>query len=271
MGKTIVFIHGAWLNSRSWEYFVSYFEGKGYTCITPEWPYKDFSRESMYANTPPELAKVGIKEITDHYEKIIRALSEPPLLIGHSIGGLIVQQLLDRGVGSAGVALSSVAPTGVFILYWTVIRANIGVLLTWRGWRKVVKMNLPNFQYAFANTLQAGQQRKYYERYVVPETGRVFFQIALAPVDFKQAIKVNFKNNTRAPLLLVAGEKDQLIPARIVKSNYKHYKVSTAKTDFHEFKGRSHLIVAQDGWEDVADYVLTWLNQQSSENLKPVG
>jgi alpha-beta hydrolase superfamily lysophospholipase len=95
----------------------------------------------------------------------------------------------------------------------------------------------------------------------VPETGRIFFQAAFAQLDPHHAIRVNFKNNSRAPLLLIAGEKDHLVPAHVVRSNYKHHKQSTARTDLKEFPGRSHLITAGEGWEEVADFIADWLEQ----------
>lgn len=261
MAKTIVFIHGAWLTSLSWENFIGYFEKQGYTCLVPEWPYRDKSVEELRASTPPELAQIGVKELVDHFESIVRALPEPPILMGHSFGGLIVQQLLDRGVGSAGVAFDSVAPEGVFALDWSVLKANTSVLFKWMNWDKVLTMSFPEFQYAFVNTFPEEEQQKYYDRYVVPETGRIFFQAALAALDPHHALHVNFKNNERGPLLLIAGERDHLIPAHVAKSNYEHYQHSSARTDYHEFAGRAHLIIAQDGWEEVADYTANWLDQ----------
>ena len=265
MAKNIVFVHGAWLTSQSWENFIGYFEKKGYTWSAPEWPYRDKPVAELLESTPPELAQVGVKEITDHYEGIIKALPEPPILMGHSFGGLVVQQLLDRGLGSAGVALDSVAPEGVFALDWSVLKANASVLFKWMAWDQVVHMSLPEFQFAFTNTFPEEQQKKYYDRYVVPESGRIFFQAAFAQLDPHHAIRVNFKNNERAPLLLTVGEFDNLIPAHVARSNYEHYKQSTARTDFQEFKGRAHLLLAQDGWEEVADYVANWLEQVPSK------
>ncbi|MEA2575859.1 MAG: hypothetical protein QOH93_3157 [Chloroflexia bacterium] len=259
--KTIVFIHGAWLTSLSWENYIEYFEKKGYTCIAPEWPLKDRPAEELRANPPPELGRLGVKELVDHFEAIIRSLPEPPILIGHSFGGLIVQQLLDRGAGSAGVGLDSAAPEGVFAVTGTVLKANAGVLLGWMNWKKAIRMSLPQFQYAFTNTFPEKEQKYYYERYVVPETGRIFFQAAFAMLDPHHAIRVNYKNNDRAPLLLIAGEKDHLVPPSVTRSNYTRYKHSTARTDFKEFKGRSHLISSGEGWKEVAGYIAGWLEQ----------
>lgn len=261
MSDTIVLVHGAWLTRLSWENFVPYFERKGYTCVLPEWPYRDKSVEDLRDNTPPELAEIGVTELTDHFEAIIRDMPEPPILIGHSFGGLVVQELLDRGVGSAGVALDAVAPEGVLALDWTVLKANMRVLSTWMGWDKVLTMTFPEFQYAFTNTFPEEEQRKYYDRYVVPESGRLFFQVAFAQLDPHHATRVNFDNNERAPLLLIAGEKDHLVPAHVVRSNYEHHKRSAARTDFHEFPGRAHFLTVQEGWEEVAGYIVNWLDE----------
>jgi pimeloyl-ACP methyl ester carboxylesterase len=265
MSNTIVFIHGAWLTKLSWENFIPYFEHKGYTCLTPEWPYRDASVEELREHTPPELAEIGVTELTDHFAAIIKAMPEPPILIGHSFGGLIVQQLLDRGLGSAGVALDAVVPEGVLALDWNVLKANMRVLSTWMGWDKVLTMSFEEFQFAFTNTFPEEEQRKYYERYVVPESGRLFFQVAFAPLDPHHATRVNFKNDNRAPLLLIAGENDHLVPAHAVQSNYEHHKASAARTDVQEFAGRAHLITADKGWEEVAEYIASWLDELRSQ------
>ena len=263
MSNTIVFIHGAWLTSQSWENLVGYFERKGYTCLAPEWPYRDKSAAELRASTPPELAHVGVKELTDHYAAIVKALPEPPILIGHSFGGLIVQQLLDRGFGRAAVTLDSAAPKGVLAVDWDVLRSNSASLLKWMGWERVVTMTFPEFQFSFVNTFPEALQQYCYDRYVVPETGRIFFQAAFAALAPNHALQVNFTNNDRAPLLMIAGEHDHIVPAHVARSNFEQYQHSSAHTDFHEFKGRAHLLIAQEGWEEIAEYVANWLDQRS--------
>jgi pimeloyl-ACP methyl ester carboxylesterase len=129
------------------------------------------------------------------------------------------------------------------------------------GWERVVTMSFPEFQFTFVNTFPEEQQRDCYDRYLVPETGRIFFQAAFAALDPHNTLYVNFKNNERAPLLMIAGEQDHVVPAHVARANFEHYKDSTARTDFHEFPGRAHLLMAQEGWEEVADFIATWLAQ----------
>jgi pimeloyl-ACP methyl ester carboxylesterase len=69
---------------------------------------------------------------------------------------------------------------------------------------------------------------------------------------------VNYDNDERAALLLIAGGEDHVLPASLTESNYKHYRNSSAVTDYHEFPGRSHFTIGEDGWEEVADYALEW-------------
>lgn len=260
MTRTIVFIHGAWVTPLCWERFIPFFEARGYRCLAPAWPGKDRSVDEIRRDPSP-LEGLGIAEIVAHYERIIGGLEEPPILIGHSFGGLFTQILLDRGLGAAGVAIDSAPPKGVWALEPTAVRALLGVLLTWRFWRKAVRWTFSNFRYAFVHTLAPDEARAAYDRHVTPESGRIFFQAAVAAMDRKSPMKVDFSNGTRAPLLLIAGGQDRIVPAVINRRNLKAYAKSSARTDFREFPGRVHWTIAQDGWEDVAGYAATWLEE----------
>ena len=257
MSKHIVFIHGAWVTGLCWEKFVGFFESKGYTCTVPNWPFKDRPVEELKRNPDPGLAMLGIAEIVNHYDKIIRGMSEPPILIGHSFGGLFVQMLLDRGLGSAGVSIDSAPPKGVLPFYPSVVRANFRILATMGGWHKIIPSSFADFQYAFVNTMPLNEQQAAYDRYVVPESGRIFFQAETALMN--DLTTVNFKNPNRAPLLMIAGNSDNICPAHQIKVNFGKYKGSPAKTDFKAFDGRAHWIIAQPGWEEVAGNAADWL------------
>jgi hypothetical protein len=256
--KSIVFIHGAWVTPACWDQFRAYFSERGYDCTAPAWPGKDRSVEAIRADPSP-LVGLGIGEIADHYAQIVRALPERPILVGHSFGGLVVQILLDRGLGTCGVAIDPAPPKGVFAFVPSSFRALASVLLTWRGWRKVVRWSYGNFRYAFVHSLPEAEARAAYDTQVTPETGRVFFQGAVSMLSRNSPTKVNFANATRAPLLIIAGADDHIVPASVVRRNYRKYAKSAAATDFHEFAGRTHWIIAQDGWQEVADYALEWI------------
>jgi pimeloyl-ACP methyl ester carboxylesterase len=255
--KTIILLHGAWVTPKSWDPFKSYFEAKGYRVLAPAWPGKEHTVEEQQKNPDPSLAKLGLKEIVDYYAKIIEAEPEPPILIGHSFGGLFVEMLLDRGLGKAGIAIDPAPPKGVFALYPTAAWALRLPLTTAFGWKKIIRWPLHHFAYAFTNTLSPEEQEKAYREYVVPESGRIFWQAAFAP--FNNVLNVNFQNPNRAPLLIIAGEKDHIVPAAINRANFKKYQASSAKTDFKEFPGRTHWIIAEPGWEEVAKSCENWI------------
>jgi pimeloyl-ACP methyl ester carboxylesterase len=205
------------------------------------------------------LRGLGIGEIVDHYQRLIAGLPQPPILVGHSFGGLFVQLLLDRDVGAAGVAIDSAPPKGVFSFYPTAFRSLGRVLTTWRGWERVLRMPFTDFQYAFVNTMPGEQQRAAYDRHVVPETGRIFFQAAVATTSPRSPARVDFRNPTRPPLLLVAGGSDHIVPPQVNRSNYRKYRHSSAVTSFREFPGRGHWTIAEEGWESVAGFIADWL------------
>ena len=257
--STILFVHGAWMTPLCWEPFARFFEGRGWRTLAPAWPYHDRPVAEQRRAPAAELGGLGAVEILDHYERLIRSLPEPPCLVGHSFGGLWVQLLLGRGLGRAGVAIDSAPPRGVLPLQWSAIRSTVPALLTLAP-RRPVSLTLEQFRYAFVHTLSEAAAREAWERQVVPETRRIIFQAAGAPLDPLSPLRVSFAKADRAPLLLVAGARDRIVPAAQNRANYAKYRFSPARTSFREFPDRTHWIIAQDGWEEVAGYVAGWLD-----------
>jgi len=268
MSRTIVFIHGAWVTPACWDRILPWFQSRGYDCIAPAWPGKDRQVADIRADPSP-LAGLGIGEIVDHYDRLIRALDEPPILIGHSYGGLFTQVLIDRGLGAAGVAIDSAPPRGVWAYEPTAFRSLFGALTRYLLGRRVVRWSFESFRYAFVHTLPLAEARAAYDRYVTPESGRVFFQSAFALLNPRSPARVDFSNGNRAPLLLIAGSKDRVVPPVINRRNHRAYARSSARTDFREFPDRTHWIIAQDGWEEVAQHMAAWLEELGLGPARP--
>jgi alpha-beta hydrolase superfamily lysophospholipase len=197
----------------------------------------------------------------DHYEEKIRALDEPPILIGHSFGGLIVEVLLDRGLGRAGVAISPAPPKGILVLPFSSLKAAAPALAHPSTRRGIVPLTLEEFTYGFVNTFTPEAAAAAYESYAVPETGRIFYEAGFANFHLDPPSEVHFKNAERAPLLIVGAEKDHTVPASLAHKQYEKYERSPARTDYIEFAGRPHLIMAADGWEEVAAAIDGWLDE----------
>jgi pimeloyl-ACP methyl ester carboxylesterase len=261
MARTVVFLHGAWMTPLCWEPFQGYFEERGYKTLAPAWPGKDRSVEEVRADPSP-LAGLGGGEIIDHYAEIIQAQSEPPILIGHSFGGLFVQVLLSRGLGAAGVAIDSAPPKGIIATQPTAFRALGSVIGNPANRSRVVRWTFEQFRYAFVHTLPEDQARAAYEKFVTPETGRIFFQGGLSGVDRHSPFVVDFAKPDRAPLLMIAGEKDHIVPASLNRANHRRYRAPGTPVDFVEFPGRTHWIIAQDGWNEVAAHTAEWLDSR---------
>jgi len=262
---TIVLIHGLWMPPLSWEDWNSRFTEKGYRVIAKAWPGLEGNIEDLRRD-PTSYASLGISEIVDHYETIIRGLDAPPFIIGHSFGGLITQILVDRNLGAAGVAIAPAPVKGIYFLPFSTLKVSFPALSNPANAHRSQALTPEQFHYAFTNNLNEEQSFEIYERYAVPGPDHVLFQAAFANFNPHAPTAVNFANETRAPLLFIAGELDHVSPPAVVKSNFNLYQKSTPYTEYREFPGRTHFILGQPGWEEVADFALGWCEQHAGES-----
>lgn len=254
---TIVLIHGFWVTPRSWEEWIAHYEALGYRVIAPAYPGFEIEVEALNADTTA-ITELSVARIIAHLEHIIGELDKPPILIGHSAGGVFTQILLDHGYGAAGVAINSAPTEGVRVLPLTQLKATFPILSKPSNRNKAVGLTLDQWKYTFVNTFPDDEAARLYERYHVPASGPVFFESALANVTpGKQSAWVDYRNDDRAPLLFVSGGEDHLMPPAIQRSNLKHYRSATI-TEIVEFDGYAHLLPAQAGWERIADFALGW-------------
>ncbi|WP_232533815.1 alpha/beta hydrolase [Plantactinospora sp. KBS50] len=254
------------MTPRSWERWVDRYSRAGFRVLAPAWPGMEAEVEALRADPAP-IAELAPSRIIDHYAEIVDGLDRPPILIGHSFGGAFVQVLLDRGLGAAGVAVHPAPVRGVVRLPLTTLRAAFPILHNPGNRHRAVPLTPEQFHYAFANVLDEADSRAAYDRYHVPGAGGVLFGNAIANWEPHSPFDVNFGNEGRAPLLLVAGGSDHLTPPSTVRSAAKLYRRSTAVTGYREFPDRCHLTVGQPGWEEVADHALEWAVEASSPHL----
>jgi pimeloyl-ACP methyl ester carboxylesterase len=262
----LVMIHGAWLSARSWENYADYFRKRGFAVSAPEWPRKQGDVEEI-RETAATSAGLGVPEIVDHYEALIGEFDQPPVLIGHSYGGLFVELLLDRGLGRAGVAMSPAPPKGILALPFSTLKAAAPALAHPSKWHGVVTLTPEEFTYAFVNTFSEEDAAAAYSRYAVPETGQIFYEAGFANFHLHPPTDVHFKSGDRAPLLIVGATEDHTVPASLSKAQYKRYERSPAKTDYLEFEGRPHFHMVAPDWQEVAAAIDSWLDSVLDEPL----
>ena len=259
--STIVLVHGFWVTPRSWEHWITHYESRGYRVIAPGYPGFEVEVEALNADPTP-IVELTVPKIIDHLSSVVEALDAPPIIMGHSAGGAFTQLLLDRGYGACGVALNSAPTEGVRIVPPSQLKSTFPVLKSPANRHKAVGFTWEQWHYAFTNTFPEDESRALYERYAIPANGGILWGSVLA--NFQpgpQDTAVDYHREERAPLLFVSGSEDHIMPPSIQQSNAKHYK-SSAITEIHQFEG-PHLMVAQPGWEKIADDALAWAEEHA--------
>ncbi len=255
----IIFIHGLWMHSSTWRPWMQFFAEHGYESYSPDWP-GDGATVLESRSNKKSIANRSIKEVADKYASFIGGLTSPPILIGHSFGGLMVQILLGRGIAAAGIAIDPAPIKGVWQLPFSALRASFPVLGNPFNLTKSVSLTHKQFRYAFTNAVPEDESKFLYERYTVPSPARPLFQVAFATLNPNAQNKVNTMNATRGPLLITAGEKDHIVPPVLSKAAFNQYKKSPAITELKSFPNRGHSLALDHGWKEVAEYSLQWLN-----------
>jgi pimeloyl-ACP methyl ester carboxylesterase len=254
----IVFVHGLWLHGDSWNNWLRFFRENGYQATAASWPGDSESTEATRRNAGA-VAGYGVTEIADHIAAQLRAFDRKPILIGHSFGGLLVQNLLGRDLASAGIAIDPAPIKGVPELPLSALRSSFPVLGNPLNFKRAVSLTEHQFRFGFTNALQEKEAKELYAKYAMPAPGRPLFQAATATFNPHSATKVNVANASRGPLLLVSGGKDNTVPPVMVKSALRVYRKSPAITELKEFSGRGHSLTIDSGWRELAEYSLGWL------------
>ncbi len=227
--KTIVFIYGLFQNPYSWNEWKTYFENKGYTCYTPSYPFHDGVPENLRHTINPKLGNITFENVIDSLNTFIEKLPEKPILIGHSMGGLAVQKLIEMNKGTVGVCIDAAPPKGIVSFKWSFLKANLPVINPFKG-NSIFTPTVKWFHYAFCNTITINQAKIEYDKSVVPESRNI------ARSSTKKDGKIDFKK-PHNPLLFIAGEKDQIIPSSLNKKNFNAYKDTNSVKEFKEFEG----------------------------------
>src|SRR6195256_5970787 len=256
----VVFIHGLWLLPSSWDRWRPVFEEAGYTTLAPGWP--DDPNTVDDANRHPEVfAHKTVGQVADHFQDVIAKLSKKPAIIGHSFGGLLTQILAGRGLSAASVAIDPAPFRGVLPLPISALKSASPVLGNPLNHGRAIPLTYEQFRYAFANVVSEDEAKVLYNSYAVPGSGVPLFQAATANLNPWTEVKVKSKSPDRGPLLIISGEKDHTVPPAIAKASYKKQKRNEGVTDIKEMAGRGHALTIDNGWREVADTALGFVQR----------
>ena len=256
MKKTLFMIHGMFCGAWCWENYKGFFEDKGYECVTTTLRHHDLALDEL-----PD-ARLGTTSLLDYAEDLedeIRQLDATPIIIGHSMGGLLAQILGTRGLAKGLVLLTPAPPSGVFALKLSVIKSFWSGLKKWGWWRKPLRGTFEEAVYGMLNLVPEEEQKDIYNR-LVYESGRAAMEIGFYLFDSQDASKVD-ELRVNCPVLVIAASKDRLTPASVVrKVSDKYGTIST----YMEYSDHAHWVIGEPDWEEIAEYVAGWV----SENVK---
>ncbi len=256
MSRTIVMIHGMWGSHHNWDLYKTFFEQRGYTCVVPDLRHHEGEPGDP---VPAGLGDTSLEDYTDDLEALIRSLPEPPVIMGHSMGGLLAQKLAERGLGCAAVLVTPASPAGINALKYSVIRSTLSIQMRWAFWEKPMKLSFGEACYGILNRLPPAEQRKAYDTFL-HESGRAAFEIGFWPIDSGRASSV-LESKVKIPLLVIGAVEDRMTPAVVVKKVAEKY---ASVATYMEFGAHSHWILEEPGWEEVAGSIEGWIRLKAA-------
>lgn len=254
-------MHGMYMNAKSWAPWVDIGRKSNFECNAISWPYHEGLPEILRDKIDPSLGKLSFGKIVQYYKDQIDSMDSRPLLIGHSIGGLVVQKLVNDGYARAAVTISSAPPQGIMTLDATFLKANFPHINPFAGNRPIC-MTRERFHFTFCNTMARADSDLAYDAYVVPESRNV------PRSTLTNQAKIDFRKS-HVPLLMISGGSDHLIPLALAMRNFAAYSHEAGDVEFREFSSRSHFICNEPGWEEIAKTAFGWLDYQDSLEVRP--
>lgn len=259
-GRPAVFIHGLWLHATSWGPWLERFRDAGYDPVAPGWPGEPATVAEARAH-PAAVADRGIDAVCEQMAVVVDAFAVPPVLVGHSFGGLVAEKLLGAGHGAAAVAIDPAQIKGVLPLPLAQLRSGLPALANPANRHRAVSLTPSQFRFGFGNALTQEESDELYEAWTVPSPARPLFETAVANFSLHSPAQVD-TGADRGPLLLVSGTADHTVPDVVTRSTLKQYRDSASVTELRQFEGRGHSLTIDNGWKDVAYVVLEWLAEK---------
>jgi len=254
MPETIFMIHGMWAGGWYWTNYVKFFGDKGYRCIPATLRYHDMDPKSL---PDSRLGKTSILDYANDLEGKIRKLDDKPIIMGHSMGGLLTQILASRSLAKTAVIITPASPRGILALKPSVVKSFFGVMIKPGFWKKPMRLSFDASVYSMMHLLPPDVQRAEYNK-MVYESGRAASEIGFWLFDPSRATNVDASKVT-CPVLVIAGSQDRITPASVVKNVANKYKMVSA---YKEYADHAHSIILEPGWQKVAEDIEAWMRKQ---------
>ena len=259
----VMFIHGLWVHTSAWRPWQDLFEARGYSTSAPGWP-GDGPTVQATRDNPEALDGVGILDICRHYAALIDAMPVKPIVVGHSFGGLIAQELLANNYAVAAVAIDPAPIKGVKVLPFAQLRSGFPVLGNPANRKRTVSLTAEQFRYSFGNTLTEAESDALHQQWTIPGPGRPLFEDATANFTRHSPAAVDSHHAVRGPLLLISGTEDHTVPQSVTEAVVKLYADNPSTTDYQLLEGRGHSLTIDSRWLEVAEATLSWIAEQES-------
>jgi len=254
----VIFIHGLWLHPLSWARWAELFVAAGYRAIAPGWPGVPDTVEAARAN-PGSIADHGIEDVTSHYAAIIAGLPAKPILVGHSLGGMIAEKLLGQDLAAAAVSIDAARITGGLPLPLPPLWSALPAFRSPAGRHRAVSLTAEQFRHSFGSAVDADESDVLYRRWSIPAPSRPLFEAAAPGFSLHSPAKVSTSINNRGPLLVIMGGQDHTVPEAVTRSALRQHCRSHPINDLIEFPCRGHSLTIDHGWRGVAGTCLDWL------------
>ncbi|KQC13321.1 MAG: alpha/beta hydrolase [Desulfuromonas sp. SDB] len=246
-------VHGMWGGSWCWDNYIRYFTNKGFDCVPVILRHH---QNNPGQKSPVELGFTSISDYADDITELITKLDHLPVLMGHSMGGLIGQILASRGLVDKLILLAPAPPRGINALYFSVVKSFLSLLTRYQFWKKPHRISYSNAEYALFNQLPVEQRREVYDKFVY-ESGRAALEIGLWWLDVEKNTEVD-EAEVKCPVLVLTGTEDRMVPPAVAKKIAEKYKkVST----YMEFNHHAHWLVGEPGWEKIAGKIDQWISK----------
>ena len=251
-GRSVFLIHGMWGKGAYWARFAARLEAAGHRCHAPDLLHHNIAPDDP---APEGLGTLSLTDYLDDLEAKIRAFDERAVIIGHSMGGLLAQQLAARGLGSALVALAPAPSAGMWPIRLKPLKVFGSILMRPGWWRKPHK---PSWAGVRATVFNAGvpedEARREFANYVW-DSGRVLFELSNWFLDRRRAAAVN-RERIRVPTLIIGGQQDAIVPIAWIRAAARAFR---GRAEYEEYPEYGHWLVGEPALETVTRRVLRFL------------